>query len=92
MPTEVTATEVAKNLTEYLNRVAYRGERFIIVRGKKPLAILAPVKPPVRGPGLLALFERLPKLSADELDAFERDIEDGRNARLPFAGASQWDP
>ena len=77
--TEVTATDAARNLSEYLNRVAYRGESFVIRRGSRPLAELRPVKPPATGSDLFAFFQRADRLTSEELDSFERDIESGRD-------------
>jgi prevent-host-death family protein len=86
--TEVTATEAARNLSEYLNRVAYRGEIFVIRRGSKALAVLGPVTLPATGADLLAFFKRKDRLSPEELDSFERDIEAGRE----MLGAMPEDP
>jgi antitoxin (DNA-binding transcriptional repressor) of toxin-antitoxin stability system len=36
-------TEVVRGFSEYVNRVAYRGERFILLRGRKPIAELRPI-------------------------------------------------
>ena len=74
-------TEVARNFAEYVNRVAYRGERFTLMRGGKPVAELSPVARGVRVEDLPALFASLPRLALDEAEAFARDIELGR----PFA-------
>ena len=84
MKSEVSATEAARNLSEYLNRVAYRGERFVIRRGNRPLAELRPVTGPLSGPALLQLLECLPRLSEEELDSLESDIDEGRRAIPPL--------
>jgi len=42
MGTTITATELAKNLSDVLNRVRHRGERFLIERNGEPLATLTP--------------------------------------------------
>src|SRR3972149_307796 len=57
MKSKLTATEAARNLSDLLNRVRYRGERFTIVRGGEEVAALvaAPVAPPPR-PALVALL------------------------------------
>ena len=31
-------TEVARHFADYINRVVYRGERFVLMRGNKPVA------------------------------------------------------
>jgi prevent-host-death family protein len=42
MNTRVTATEAARNLSDLLNRVRYRGERFTVVRGGEEVAEIVP--------------------------------------------------
>ena len=74
----VSVTEVARNFAEYVNRVAYRGESFTLTRGGKPVAELKPVPSGVRVEDLPAIFASLPKLSAEELESFAADIEEGR--------------
>lgn len=44
METTITATELAKSLSDVLNRVRYRGESFVIERGGRPVATLAPAR------------------------------------------------
>ena len=36
-------TEVARLFAEYINQVVYRGERFVLMRGNKPVAELGPL-------------------------------------------------
>lgn len=36
-------TEVARHFAVYINRVVYRGERFVLMRGNKPVAELGPL-------------------------------------------------
>lgn len=45
METKITATELAKSLSDILNRVKYNGERFVIERNGEPIASLAPLGP-----------------------------------------------
>jgi len=42
MNLKVSATEVARNLSDLLNRVRYRGERFTVVRGGEDVAEIVP--------------------------------------------------
>ena len=56
-------TEVARHLAEYINRVAYRGECFVLMRGTKPIAELRPVPAGKRLADLPALCATLPPLS-----------------------------
>lgn len=46
METTITATELSRRLSDVLNRVKYRGERFIIERNGEVVATLAPVGGP----------------------------------------------
>jgi len=42
MATRITATELARNLSDILNRARYKGERFVIERNGETLATLEP--------------------------------------------------
>lgn len=88
-PSIVTVTEVARNFAEYLNRVAFGGERFVLTRGKKPVAELRPV-PRGRTLGdLPALLADLPHLGEEDAAAFAEDID---NARKEMARVGLRDP
>ena len=42
METTISATQLAKGLSDVLNRVKYRGERFVIQRNGETVAVIAP--------------------------------------------------
>ncbi len=42
MPTRIRATDLARNLSDVLNRVRYRGEHFVVERNGEPVATLSP--------------------------------------------------
>jgi antitoxin (DNA-binding transcriptional repressor) of toxin-antitoxin stability system len=42
MATKITATELARNLSDILNRVRYKGESFVVIRGGESVAVLEP--------------------------------------------------
>lgn len=76
--TVLSATEVARNFSEVLNRVRYRGEEFVIMRGGEPVARLAPeperaTRPPSTLGNLLDLYERRKRDPgfADDLEAIQ---------------------
>lgn len=71
-------TEVARNFAEYVNRVAYRGERFTLMRGGKAVAELAPVIRGVPIRDIPAIFASLPRLTPAEADEFARDLDAAR--------------
>ncbi len=75
---EVSVTEVARNFSEYLDRVVHRGEDFTLVRRGRPVAHLAPVPRGSRLGDLSDLLERIPRLDPSEAEALGRDIDSAR--------------
>lgn len=71
-------TEVARNFAEYVNRVSYRGDRFVLVRGGKPVAELGPVTRGVPIRDIPDIFAGLPRLTPEEAEAFGRDMDAAR--------------
>ena len=80
MSQTLTVTEVARHFAEYINRVAYRGECFILVRGNKPIAELRPLPAGKRLAELPALFASLPHLSPTDAAQFAADLTVAREA------------
>jgi len=89
MKITASVTDVLRNFSEYINRVAFRGERFILVRGNKPVAELSPVPVGTRLGDLASLLESLPKLGEEEALSFERDLE---AVRAELGGYGPEDP
>lgn len=83
--TKVTATELARNLSDILNRVEYRGERVVVERNGKAIARLEPSEsanqPTVRD--FLETIERLPHLGPDFADALEEIIANQSKSEPP---------
>ena len=80
--TSVSVTKMVRGFSDYVNRVAYRGERFILLRGRKPVAELRPV-PAGRLLGELEdVLRSLRALNAAEAADFAADVEEART-RLP---------
>ena len=68
----LSATEAARNFSELLNRVRYRGETFIIERGGEAVGELRPAAPSrFTGADLVALLRSLPPVDEDFLKAVE---------------------
>ncbi len=77
-------TDAVRNFSEYLNRVAYRRESFVLLRGGRPVAELRPV-PEGRCLGdLPALLSSGPRVA--DADSFAADLETARG-RL---GTEEW--
>src|SRR2546421_293897 len=91
MSVEITATEASRNLAEYLNRVVYRGERFIIRRGARAVAELRPVEPVILGKDLASVFASLPQLTPEEAEDFGRDIDEARAELNALAVRDPWE-
>ena len=73
MESTITATALAKNLSDVLNRIRYRGESFVVERGGEPVACLGPVGVPAEVT-LSALIARLGDLMPPG-DGFADDLE-----------------
>jgi len=90
MTKSISITNIARNFSEYINRVAYRGEHFIVLRGKKPVAELRPVPHGNTLAELPELLAALPKLSPEEAEAFTEDLNaakkelENQNLRDPW--------
>lgn len=74
MSVSISVTEVVRNFAEYVNRVAYRRESFVLMRGSRAVASLTPVPQgrPLRE--LPVIMEMLPRLDPDDAADFERDL------------------
>ncbi len=82
MGKKVIVSEAVRNFADYINRVAYRGESFTLVRGNKAVAELAPVVSGRRLGDLPYLLASLPRLSDADAASFTKDVK-GARAKLP---------
>ena len=89
MAQRLSVTEVARHFDEYINRVSYRGECFVLMRGNKPVAELRPLPAGKRLAELPALLASLPHLSPAEATQFAGDLT---AARQGLARAEVHDP
>ena len=79
MTIKATVTEVMRNFSDYLNRVAFRGERFVLTRGGKEVAELAPMLPAgTRLGDLPEILRGLPRLGQEEAEAFANELDELR--------------
>lgn len=87
MSTSITATEAARRFSDLLNRVRYRGERFVIVRNGEEVAELSavPLRPPVT---MAELVERLIAVRTGD-PGFADDLE-RIQAEQPPVGEGPW--
>lgn len=85
MTTRLTVTEAVRNFSEIIGRVRFKGERFVLVKGGKPVAELGPTDAaaPVRLGELPAILEGLPHLEPDDAERFARDLDSCSRAAVP---------
>lgn len=90
MPSTLSVTELVRHFADFVNRVAYRGERFQLTRGGKLVAELRPVVSGKSLSELPDLVASLPPLSETEASEFSADLQRARdelshlNARDPW--------
>lgn len=90
MPESLTVTEVVRHFADYVNRVAYRRESFILLRGNKPVAELRPLPAGRRLAELPGLFASLPHLVTEDADAFAADLERARSDLTQLEVRDPW--
>lgn len=78
---KISATEAARNLSDLLNRVKYRGERFTVIRGGEEVAEIVPARR-TAGVTLRDLRRALASLPAPD-DDFAADLERIRAEQPP---------
>jgi antitoxin (DNA-binding transcriptional repressor) of toxin-antitoxin stability system len=86
MSSHLTVSEAARNFSEYIDRVARRGEHFVLVQDREAVAELRAVTPGRRLRDLPELLASLPHLPPEDLASFEADLEEARNelGRIPL--------
>lgn len=89
MMQRVAVTDLLRNFSDYINRVVYRRERFLLVRGRRAVAELGPVPAGRRLGELAAVLESLPRLDEEDADALAADLD---RARAELAARPPTDP
>jgi len=87
----LSVTEISRSFADYINRVAYRGERFILTRGNKPIAEIRPVPVGRKLSELPAIMESIPHLTPEEAEAFGKDIDEAREAMNKLPIRNPWE-
>ncbi|MBX2823298.1 MAG: type II toxin-antitoxin system Phd/YefM family antitoxin [Gammaproteobacteria bacterium] len=75
----VSITEAARNFSDFVNRVAYRGESFFLIRGKRRVASLKPANAVVSVSDLQQALMDLPALEAPERKRWLADLAELRD-------------
>jgi prevent-host-death family protein len=86
MESNISATEASRHFSDILNRVAYRGEEFVVERGGEAVCRIVPARPArLTLNELSLLLDTIPKPDAafwDELEALSK--------RQPKVPESAW--
>lgn len=91
MRVHATVTEVFRNFSDYINRVSYRGEQFVLTRGGRAVAELVPAASAGRRLAELPdLLDALPRLGEEEAERFAEDLERARADSGPTPPAGPW--
>jgi len=90
MKRAVSVTDVLRNFSDYIDRVVYRGERFVLLRGGRAVAELTPVPSGTRLGDLPGLLSALPRLSEEESVAFSEDLERARREAGAVPDRDPW--
>ena len=87
----ISVTEAVRNFADFINRVAYRGEHFVLVRGGRPVARLVPVPQAGRLGDLPDLMANVPSLGAQEAEGLSRDMEEASKELPPLPEGDSWE-
>jgi prevent-host-death family protein len=87
----ISVTEAVRNFADFINRVVYRGEQFVLERGGRPVARLVPVPRAGRLGDLPGLMAAVPGLTPEEGEALARDLAEASRGLPPLSGADPWE-
>ena len=80
-----------RHFSDYISRVAYRHETFVLCKGKKPVAELRPLPSGRRLGDLPAILRSLPHLSKKDAVAFAKDVEAARSVLATSELRDPWE-
>ena len=86
----LSVTEAARNFSDLVSTVHYRGESALLLKGGRPMVRVVPARSPRSGRELAALWPRLPHLSPAEAEAMALDLAAARAVLAPVPPL-QWD-
>ena len=88
--TELSVTEAVRSFSEYISRVLYRNERFILRKGRRAVTELRPVPRGSRLGDLPGLLRALPHRPPAEAAAFGEEIESARSSLADETSDDPW--
>jgi antitoxin (DNA-binding transcriptional repressor) of toxin-antitoxin stability system len=87
----LTVTEAVRHFSDYVNRVTYRHEAFVLRKGRKPVAELRPVPFGRRLGDLPEILRSLPHLTKPEATSFATDVHAARTALAATTLRDPWE-
>jgi len=93
MEKRITATKAVRDFSELLNTIKFKGDRYIIERSGKPVALMTPIPEATKIrtlKELKSLLRELPSLD-DDRDAFAKDVEDIIASGPPLPKEGVWE-
>lgn len=87
----ISVTQAVRNFADFINRVAYRGEHFVLERGGRPVARLIPVPQAGRLGDLPELMAAVPRLGPEEGEALAKDLKEAAEGLAPLEGGAPWE-
>ena len=88
---DVSVTNVSRHFSEFVNRVTYKGEHFLLHRGREIVAELRPATKGRRLGDLPALMKGLPRLSTDEIKSFAEDLRKSKKTLAKRKIGNPWE-
>ncbi len=76
----LTVTEAIRHFSDYVSRVAYRNESFVLCKGKKAVAELRPLPSGRRLGDLPSILRSVPHLPVDDVTSFAEDVDMARTS------------
>lgn len=74
-----TVTEIARDFSHFVNRVTYKHDSIILLKGKREVAELRPVVSGMPVAEFSNLMVSLPHLSEEDMDSFSNDLDSIRD-------------
>lgn len=91
MAKTLTVTEMARSFADYINRVVYRRESFVLTRGNKPVAEIRPLAVGRKLSELPGILASVPHLAPEDVEQFAKDIEDARTEANRIVIRDPWE-
>ncbi|MBM4039798.1 MAG: hypothetical protein FJ290_14920 [Planctomycetes bacterium] len=91
MSKTVTVDEFARDAAGYISQAVHGGEHVLLKLGSDVVAELRPVRRERTLAELPALFDAMPRLSPEEVDSLEKDINEARERLNKLGVRDPWE-